>query len=881
MNRKEFLKKAALASVALNGFSLVDVFTSTHTTPLPLSALTLKQLAPVSPELEIEFQALQQWMINSGWSEFFQKELNADLSGSGDALKNELIKDKTHDPRVAELKNQGKGFDDAAGVRLIEPGNIALSLLYHALASPRVKPGEVRVYPTIKQLDTLENYIYALKKWEDYGIKSNGDHVMAVFAYEYRPAFKTPHHHHADMVYSRTGIARVGNKPIHYDEVNRCYTNKPANGKETQHIAVMPARYGLFVARKVKMDALTLSTMGRYKGTETYRDIYDDRADSNNYFLLPVRKLFANDLPLAGASIEFIEEHVNEKVSILAANEKLKRNSGDLLLKDGSEKVGSSYLVISKENDLIRIVKGEKYKIDNISKNRYFTSYSQKDPNGGFEIDLITEDRNGYYRSINNYKAGRNRPMYVHMAQRVNPNGTIESIPKTALKQSTSTEKTFEDIIDKGGYFVPIYEDSICDGAVTAHLSKLPEGHVLSHANKNVYAAFSIITAPDFFPYVDLFDIMQFDVAPGSGNESNFYEGGVASLASSRIRPNPKLPDPRNNKNSAFPFNKNTDTLANTLTAVVSTLGQAANKKWVNDYATSSYLPDVCSSVFAPGWDITYANKTNGNLDVATYLSTQGLGAPFVEDMKLCAASNGMWAVACPDAARVYQGTVTTHDASHNNWYANPTAIPLMDDELGFHEKSPAKKNTTGWDGEQGPFLEWINGKWNVNFTDLGRADYVQNCLSGKFDMSKLRELKTAELTSRMSALKKCITSLKSTAATTNSWLVSAEKMKDGHFDGHGIPPTLIHYGKEWATRPQFNVGPTENCYLLLFVDFNKDAKRQNRSWADTGVNVKRRLIKCRGIYLFQVSDSLIKGCTVMNNGSILKDINWDKWNLV
>ncbi len=96
------------------------------------------------------------------------------------------------------MANAGSGFDDFAGMNMIKPGFPAFSLLYHALASPRVRPASVTAYPELEQLDVLENYIYALAEWNHlksiHQVGSNDDLVMAVFAYEYRPAFKTPHH---------------------------------------------------------------------------------------------------------------------------------------------------------------------------------------------------------------------------------------------------------------------------------------------------------------------------------------------------------------------------------------------------------------------------------------------------------------------------------------------------------------------------------------------------------------------------------------------------------------------------------------------------------------------------------------------------------------
>jgi hypothetical protein len=60
------------------------------------------------------------------------------------------------------------GFEDftLAGKRGVEPGLPTASLLYHAFASPNVhptasgEPAASEAYPTLAELDSIENYIY-------------------------------------------------------------------------------------------------------------------------------------------------------------------------------------------------------------------------------------------------------------------------------------------------------------------------------------------------------------------------------------------------------------------------------------------------------------------------------------------------------------------------------------------------------------------------------------------------------------------------------------------------------------------------------------------------------------------------------------------------
>ena len=242
------------------------------------------------------------------------------------------------------------------------------------------------------------------------------------------------------------------------------------------------------------------------------------------------------------------------------------------------------------------------------------------------------------------------------------------------------------------------------------------------------------------------------------------------------------------------------------------------------------------------------------------YLSTEGLGSPFVEDMKLCAAANGMWPASSPDAARTYQGSL-------DPWSRNPTAIPLIDSEIGFHKNSPAvlsgsEKESHGWDGVQGPYLEKVNGKWMVNFADVGRSDVVENALDGNVDVSKLRELTSAELIARMSCLRKTIMNLPKTnfkgyksadrmVAFTTWWLISAEPVNFGveNAKGWGIPKDLIGSDTKWATD-KANAKVSGKGYLFVIVDSSKMTSK-NAIWD----SFSRRRGAAPLIYVAQVVD--------------------------
>jgi len=876
MQRRDFVKKTSLLTLGLSlGFSNIKKLYSEG------KPLNIFNTAPVSDELETTVGELFEWMRTNGWAAHLQQTLGINLNLTGNDLKKELLKEINADKLTALRRNEQSGYDDFSGERLVQPGFPAYSLLFHSLASPRVRPKGIKEYPTLSQIDVLENYIYALSDLDllktMYRINSNEELVLAVFAYEYRPAFKTPHHAYADMVYSRTGIARIGNEPLNYDKLNRCHTSKPADETRYKNVAVMPARYGLFIARKVQYEYLSLVKSEQHKGS----DLKDDRSDSAKFFLQPIRKVFNEDMLVDNSKIQFSEMHKSEKLEKLSLSKGIKmkdqkpkpRFSKDLVVQDDDiRNAGSSFLVISQKNDLIRPAREDGrilfFKVpeygDEPFANRYFTALCTQEVE---DVELLTGDNSNLQRIYNRYPAPRNQPLFVNITNKVKDDTTYQPIPKTKTRQ-------FEKFIDDGNYYAPLFEDSICDGSVIADTAALNLGK-LSGISKKCLPAFSIVTAPDFFPQVDPLDFELYDIDPGLDTESHFYEGGVASLATARIKPNPKMIDTGSDNTS--------DTYLAVISASVkkktgisqSRLPEFRDPASDRGYEISGFLPDVASSVFAPGWDVTYCGIKN---DI--YIGTEGLGSPFIEDMKFCAALNGMWPATSPDAARTYQG-------SNEPDYRNPTAVPLLDHEIGICAKGPAGKEyeSFGWDGEQGPYLEEIGNKWKINFTDLGRADAVGNALNGRLDMSVLRKLKSAELINRMECLKMCIHNLpkrnfrkeftSNITGYTYLWLISAEKVNWGkeHAPALGVPSNLVGNNKDWISRKE-NAKVQGEGYLYVFANSVADHIGP-KDWAD---DLKRRRLDVDGeeIYVCQVttdanSTNKIAWTKVKKNGSI----NW------
>ena len=116
-----------------------------------------------------------------GWKELMESHgLHLDAADLAAELRRPLI-----GAGVSTINRTIAGFEDFSpnGIAAIEPGDPGRSLLYHALASPNVYPTTTGSrtdddFPTLLELDTIENYIYAAANRK---LVDLGDVVVAVF----------------------------------------------------------------------------------------------------------------------------------------------------------------------------------------------------------------------------------------------------------------------------------------------------------------------------------------------------------------------------------------------------------------------------------------------------------------------------------------------------------------------------------------------------------------------------------------------------------------------------------------------------------------------------------------------------------------------------
>jgi hypothetical protein len=892
MDRRSFITSAAIAAVSAKTI----IISSAEAAGLRTFLLKPSEMLPLTAGLKQQVTTLLQWMSENGWAQLVQKV-------SGITLNTADPMDVSFFRSFHGNLNAVPGCDDFIGDQLITAGAPHRSLLYHLLACPRVRLEEgaqATNYPTLEQIDVLENYIYGLLPIDHQAI-NNGQYTLAVFSYEYRPACKTPHECYADLVFSRAAFSRVGTQDISaYDRVNRCFTNIPQDSAKEKEIAVTPARYGLFLAVLVPYAGIANND--------------PQKTDPATQYLLPVRKIFSEDLYLSNYQLHFSESHKNEKllrifqdrhlstprgVSFDTSKAPFLRESNSST--DTSRKfapgldtgmvnltmAGSSVLLsshptpklvwravqrINGKNERLRawFPKYTKVASSDLYANRRYTSYKTPDlKEQAIDAVDVVWDHVRYHGIVKtDYHAPRNEAMFVNIREQVTEqNG--DNITLLASDDADLWGKVSED------HWAGLFEDNICDGCVMADLTAADVQVSIDQATSAVQhrllqlprlPAVSIVTAPDFFPIIESYDLNEF--------RDLFLAGGVQDTSGARLKGNPNINLPGSAR-QAFPWNGlplESET-QNTVFAIITKhtdLKQPDEKKRVaeaNSQTRTNFLPDSATLIFFPGWDMTYSSQPHrGQRVPELFYATIGLGSPFVEDSKLCAAANGMWAAASPDASRTFRGSLSAVPGSGVH---PPTAVPLTDEELGYADESPAFKDhghppTTGWDGEQGPFIIKNGNTILVNFTDIRRSDYVQNALAGSFDMSLMRKISVAEIRYRMSCFQRCLSALN--ISNKDVWMVGAEKVSDWSAGAPGlcIPKNLYGSNNKWATT--FRERDLSDGYLYLFTQNADPASNVFTSLSGS----KRATQTCIRIIICQVSRNALHHCQLEESNNWL-----------
>ena len=642
---------------------------------------------------------------SQGWKQLLLKH-GLDISASN--LKEELQKELTNIDRSLP------GFEDFSleGKRGIEPGNPSRSLLFHAFASPNVigdsNENIISKFPTLTDIETIENYVYGSNPLSILDLKARADGrnlAICVFASEYRPAPETVHKKHADMCYSRTGVSRIGTKSALYDPKIRGFL--PFVDNDPHNIRVLPSKYSVFVAVQMKGSK---DIFGPMRFDAHLEDDFVDTlvSDKQLDFWVPIYKLFSGKECIVGLDLDvkLICNHINEKIRRI--HEKLNKSNfvtgwrepdisnPPFIFSEGiaefsnDESLGSGLLVPVAHNRLVEEAKyqGKLLSFRLPSNNRTLSS-SLYIPGSGGGI------------------GPRHAPEYVHVRTKIE-NGSLVDL---------NNELEVSNIVAEGDYDALHYVDHTGDGWVKA---ECPQVKILTD---RYVPAYSLVTAPDFFPNTDQRELMEtFKVAVPSDLKDRLWVVTPFALCDQRLPPNLQL------KNVDF---RKED---NTVTAIVSMplkgpVGQVnLHIPLTNRHA---YLPDAASSVFAPGWDVSFDDiRLGGNSSGIKHLAAYGLGSPFPEDSKLCAALSTFWPAVAPDAARTFQPNFS--------W---PTVSPLTDTEIGIEGDLP-------WDGIAGP--HYVPDDNEVEYPEFDHADYTLNALNNKFSLSLTGKVDVVEYQTRV-----------------------------------------------------------------------------------------------------------------------------------
>jgi hypothetical protein len=626
---------------------------------------------------------------SAGWKSLFAKHgLRIDALDIAAEMKKTLTIDR-----------EALGFEDFAadGVRGVEPGSPSRSLFFHALASPNVLNAPdgtpLDVFPTPAELDAVENYIFGVNPPSIAEIQARFPGkplAVVVFACEYRPAPQTTHRRHADMAFSRTGISRVGTRPPRYVPEFRGFF--PEIPSDPFGLAVSPARYVAYLAVKLPGSAAD------------FRPLLPQAGDDGLNFWVPVQKLFRGTECLKGLNlaVTFSAAHVNEKIFRAQKLLGLKppttppyRITGGLAALSKAPNLGPGWLVPTVHPHLVEEAKTPAGKDVTFPVPRVAGNWAT--------VDLW---------GLSNTQSG---PEYLHARTEVLPGGARNDLN---LSNTPPVDKR----VQAGGYRALHYADFTADGSV---LVDCPQVTGSSGVAARALPAYSLVSAPDFFPSCDQRELDEWyrSNAVPVKLRNQIWGQEPRPLCSLRLPANLQLPG------GTF------DPSETTVTSIVG-LPQAPSTSpapGTPPAARHAHLPDDAAGVHAPGWDVSQDDK-----DGVTHLAAYGLGSPFPEDSKLCAALSTFWPAVAPDATR------TMDTAPRAN--LSGTVAPLTDAEIGRVGGLP-------WDGIEGPVETVVEGQPVAEYNSFIHADYVRNALADKFTVRLTAKVDFKEYTDRVLAM--------------------------------------------------------------------------------------------------------------------------------
>ncbi|MFN5238132.1 MAG: hypothetical protein ACK5FV_13280 [Bacteroidota bacterium] len=642
-----------------------------------------------------------------GWRDLLLDVTGGQLDLTADDLERRLL------APLSKIDRSHPGFGDfsLSGNKPVEPGHPDRSLLYHAFASATVvanRRGEkLEGFPTLAEIEALENFIYGSRKatLKDLTAGANPeDLAIVVFALNYRSTPLSVTGYHAQLCFSRTGIARLGTIDPYYDAEKRAFTG--IDPDRPYDFRVVPRRFAPYLAKRVR----------GYNGQFGLQDPQD--GDEALDFWVPVHKLFSGTECISGMNLEVRYDRGMQNDEIASFHNTIHGQGlttgwtgSDLenypfVIKD--EKIASlsvkesdgSGLLVPLPDKLIReaYYKGERLTFPHSAvqgRDRRNVQISSL-----FVMPASSETLEPGYYLDSDQDSPRNAPEYINVRHQVR-NGQVHNL---------NDHPDVIAVIRKGGYDAQHYIDSAGDGWVGVTCKQLEQSGITA-----TMPAFCAVGLPDFLPDLNQRDLMAWwqNVVPKPMRASLWTVPPLA-LSQARIAANVELP-------IGFSL------YDKTVTAIVAQLDDSPKKTEPTvqkpngpvNYGKVG-LPDGSPGLFDPGWDVSMGVRSmDGGTEIHKYLVGHGLGSPFIEDAKLCAALGAYWPALAPDATRQFEPEKIMGGIP----YPWPSIVPQTDEELGMEPSGNGK--LMPWDGVPGPKRRVVDGKPVIAYTAMNHVDYI------------------------------------------------------------------------------------------------------------------------------------------------------------
>lgn len=680
-----------------------------------------------------------------GWAPIFQV-LGVD-PGSPD-LRGQLLTTVSDLSAVRAMP----GFEEVSpdALRPIEPGRPALSLLYHALAGPGVQLTQtangsrsaLSGFPTAADLDLAEDLVFGIEPpaFQDLAARFPSAVIaVGVFAREYRQRSATAHGSHADMVFARTGVARVGTLAAHWDGATRSYLPRREDD-DTHAFRVMPCRYGVYLCVQMRGDESAFRVFRADRTFEAARRLGQrpqaDKPDAGQLFWVPVHKLFSGGECLRGLNlgVDLDARHFNEKLRRIHIENM--GVSNPVPPATGSFSSGFSGPVLDDApftvtDGLVELLDEADHGAGTVSaivRPRLVEPTEMAGSPIGTRVPGVTARWASF--TIPAEGGARKAPEWIYVRRQLRADGSETDLNRSERVASIVSSGR---VGGTSPYTASHFTDFTGDGWITPVISGL--AGVLDRR----IPAYSLISAPDFYPYVSqsaLLDWWLRDLPSRLGD--GLWAVPPLTLCDQRDPPNLEL------RRYGAPFVPE-DATVSAMVGLIDSIGESRSSS-APQIDQTSYLPDNAAGVYAPGWDTSIDFS---RADGVQHLAAHGLGSPFPEDAKLCAAISAFWPSVAPDTSRSY-GT-----QGQNSFRI---VAPMTDREVGA-EGAPA------WDGVPGPRRVQIGGQDHIEDDSFDHIDYVRSALEGQFSMAETMKVTQREYQARIVATRRLLSGLANPAA--------------------------------------------------------------------------------------------------------------------